>query len=391
MKLPRSDTLETRHPELWSDEPVFVTRPTMPSLAAYHEMLEGIWARRWLTNDGVLHRELEEKLRAYFGVRHFSLVSSGTTALLIALQALEITGGEVITTPFTFPATPHVLHWSRVTPVFCDLEADGFNLDPSQIVRLIRPETKAILGVHAYGFPCDVEAIAEVADAHGLKVVYDAAHAVGVRRRGRSAVSYGDVSALSFHATKLFSTGEGGGLVARSALAKRRVDLLRNFGIVSEEEVVTPGLNGKLSELHAAFGLLHLQHLEQEIAAREAVAGRYEALLSGVSGISLPTVPEGVRWNYAYYPIRVDEEAFGASRDRVYDALKRCNIHPRKYFHPLCSRFPCYSSHPSAAPERLPHAERVASEVLCLPIYGTLEESTVERVCAAVVESSRVG
>lgn len=354
-------------------DPVTVTRPTMPALSDYTALLDGVWARRWLTNDGELHRELEAKLAAYLGVEHLSLFCNGALALLVALQALRINGGEVITTPFTFPATSHVLYWNRVRPVFCDVEDRTFNLDPEKVEALIGPETRAILGVHVYGNPCDVDALQAIADRHGLQVVYDAAHAFGVQLRGRSLLLHGDMSMLSFHATKVFSTIEGGALISRSDVERRRVNMLKNFGIADEETVIGPGINGKMNEVQAAYGLLQLRTIDQEIANRRALAEAYRRHLAGIPGIRfMEDLPE-VRHNYGYFPVLVDAERYGLDRDTVYAALKRFNVGTRKYFHPLVSRAPCYAALPSARPGALPVAERAAREVLCLPIYGTLD------------------
>jgi dTDP-4-amino-4,6-dideoxygalactose transaminase len=363
------------------DEPVYVMRPTMPALEEYTEYLRGIWDRRWLTNDGVLHQELERRLCEYLGVEHLSLFCNGTIALLVALNALRINSGEVITTPFTFPATAHVLYWNGIRPVFCDIEEATFNLDPNRIERLVGPDTKAILAVHVYGTPCDVDAIQAIAERHGLHVIYDAAHAFGVRYRGRSILEYGDLSMLSFHATKLFTTIEGGALISRSAAQQHRINSLKNFGIAGEEEVIGPGINGKMDEFHAAFGLLHLRMVRDEIAHRRAVASLYRERLANIPGLKLPQELEGAEPNYGYFPVLVDTREYGMSRDELFLALRRCNIISRKYFYPLVSRASCYAALPSADPGRLPIAERTASQVLCLPIYGTLGSQTVRRIC----------
>jgi dTDP-4-amino-4,6-dideoxygalactose transaminase len=367
-------------------EPVTVTRPTMPPLADYAGLLEGVWSRRWLTNDGDLHRELEARLAAYLGVEHISLFCNGALALLVALQALRINGGEVITTPFTFPATSHVLYWNRVRPVFCDIEEDTFNIDPRQIEKLIGPDTRAILGVHVYGNPCDVEAIQTIAQRHGLHVVYDAAHGFGVRLGERSLLEHGDMSMLSFHATKVFSTIEGGALVSRSDAERRRVNMLKNFGIADEETIIGPGLNGKMNEFQAAYGLLQLRTIDEEIARRRAIAVTYRTHLAGIPGIRFLQDRPGVRHNYGYFPILVDPELYRIDRDALYTLLKQFNVGVRKYFHPLVSHAPCYAALPSAAPSALPIAERVARRVLCLPIYGTLGEEVPETIARLLRE-----
>jgi dTDP-4-amino-4,6-dideoxygalactose transaminase len=368
------------------DEPVTVTRPTMPSLAQYTELLEGIWERRWLTNDGELHRRLERELSSYLDAEHLSLFNNGATALLVMLQALRINGGEVITTPFTFPATAHVLYWNRVKPVFCDVDPRTLNIDPARVEELVGPETRAILGVHVYGNPCDVEALDSIAQRHGLHVVYDAAHAFGVRLHGRPVLHWGDMSMLSFHATKVYSTIEGGALVSRSDVVRRRVNSLKNFGIADEETIIGPGINGKMNEFQAAFGLLQLRTVDQEIARRGEVARTYRRELAGVPGLRLIDDVPGTTPNHSYFPVLVDREAFGMSRDDLHLALKLFNVTARKYFYPLVSRAPCYSALPSADPRHLPVATRAASEVLCLPIYGSLDPAAAEAIARIVRE-----
>jgi len=384
-----ASALDTMVAQYGFSEPIYVTRPTMPSLEAYTALLEGIWDSRWLTNDGALHTQLEQALCAYLATEHLSLFCNGTIALLVALQALGINEGEVITTPFTFPATPHVLHWNRVQPVFCDIDPATYNLDATQIEACITPDTRAILGVHVYGTPCDVDAIDAVAQRHGLRVIYDAAHAFGIRYRDRSLADYGDMAVLSFHATKLFSTGEGGALISHSSQDRRRVNHLKNFGIAGEEAVIGPGINGKMSEFQAAFGLLQLENVDAEIANRRAVAETYRAELAGVPGLTLPPQPSQTQLNYAYFPILVDPEGYSADRDTLHATLKRFNVVARKYFHLLCSRYACYAGLPSAEPANLPVAERIAREVLCLPIYGTLspdDSLTIARIIAELPE-----
>jgi dTDP-4-amino-4,6-dideoxygalactose transaminase len=367
-------------------EPVAVMRPTMPPLADYTKLLAGIWERRWLTNEGELHRELEAKVAEYLGVEHLSLFNNGATALLVMLQALRINTGEVITTPFTFPATAHILYWNRVRPVFCDIEESTFNIDPERIERLIGPETQGILGVHVYGNPCDVDAIQTIADRHGLRVIYDAAHAFGVQRDGRSVLAHGDMSMLSFHATKVFSTVEGGALVSKSRVERERINSLKNFGIANEETIIGPGINGKMNELQAAYGLLQLPRIDEEIAKRRALAQVYRRHLAGISGIRFLEDIPGVRHNYGYFPIVVDSAGYGLERDELYVVLKQFNVNTRKYFYPLVSHAPCYAALPSAAPQSLPVAERLARQVLCLPIYGTLDPG-VPQIVASVLRA----
>ena len=365
---------------------IYVTRPTMPDLQKYTELLGGIWERKWLTNWGPLHEALEGKLSAFLDVEHLSLFCNGTIALLVALEALRINGGEVITTPFSFPATTHALYWNRVRPVFCDIDPVTLNLDAAKIERLISPETRAILAVHVYGRPCNVEAIERIANVHGLQVIYDAAHAFGVRYKGKSLLRYGDISILSFHATKLFSTIEGGALVCASEARRQRVNSLKNFGIADEETVIGPGINGKMNEFQAAFGLMQLELVEQEISNRRVLARLYRDLLEGIPGIAfLPDIPD-TEPTYAYLPVLVEAGRFGVTRDELYTLLRECNVMARKYFYPLISAASCYSALPSASSANLPVAERIAKQVLCLPIYGALESQTVQAVCEVIAE-----
>jgi len=364
-----------------------VTRPAMPGLEGYVQMLAGIWERRQLTNQGPLHEDFERRLGSFLGVRHLSLFCNGTIALLVALEALRINSGEVITTPFTFPATTHALYWNRVRPVFCDIDPITLNLDPAKIERLISPETRAILAVHVYGRPCGVEAIERIANVHGLHVIYDAAHAFGVRYKGDSLLNYGDISILSFHATKLFTTVEGGALVCGSEVRRQRVNSLKNFGIADEETVIGPGINGKMNELQAAFGLMQLELVEQEISDRRNLALLYTKLLAGIPGITvLADVPE-TEPTFAYFPVLIDASRFGMTRDELYVLLRECNVHARKYFYPLISRASCYAALPSASAADLPVAERISREVLCLPIYGSLEPQIVRLITGIIAEA----
>jgi dTDP-4-amino-4,6-dideoxygalactose transaminase len=365
-------------------QPVFVTRPTMPNLDDYARKLEPVWESRWLTNEGQLQVELRDGLCESLGLEHLSLCCNGTVALLIALQAERVNGGEVITTPFTFAATVHALYWNRIRPVFCDIDPVTFNLDPRHIEGLITPETRAILPVHVFGYPCDIDAIEEIAVRHGLAVIYDAAHAMGVGYRGRSLLGYGDLSIASFHGTKLFSTGEGGAVVSSTEARKQRVDLLKNFGITGEESVIGPGMNGKMSEFQAAFGLLQLDGLADEISRRHALTDRYRDRLRDVPGLWFREDLADVQHNYSSFPVLIESDEFGLNRNQLCEYLKRFNVHARKYFYPLCSHFPTYSSLPSSNPEKLPVAERVADRVLCLPLYGTLGEESVDRICSII-------
>ena len=337
-------------------EPVYVTKPTLPKLEDYQRKLERIWETRWLTNDGECHTQLAQALVDYLGVEHLNLCCNGTIALLLALQAARINGGQVITTPFTFPATPHALYWNRVEPVFCDIDEKTFNLDPERIESLIGPDTRGILPVHVFGNPCDVEAIQAIADRHGLTVIYDAAHMMGVTLNGESILNWGDFSILSFHATKLFSTAEGGAVVSRSRPDCERIDFMKNFGIADEETVIGPGINGKMNELQAAFGLLQLEGVDSEIASRKTLVQLYRDGLASVPGITVQHDLPGVRHNYAYFPILVDAAAYGVTRDELWSSLRQFNVITRKYFYPLCSRYPSYASLPSALPQNLPVA-----------------------------------
>jgi dTDP-4-amino-4,6-dideoxygalactose transaminase len=362
-------------------EPVYVTRPQMPPLESYTACLEKIWESRWLTNNGPYHREFEAKLARYLEVENLNLFVNGTIALLVALQALRINSGEVITTPYTFPASTHVLHWNRIKPVFCDIDSKTFNIDPNHIEKLITPETKAILGVHVYGNPCDVDAIQEIADRHGLHVIYDAAHAFGVKIGTESILKYGDISAMSFHATKLFSSIEGGALISKTRVQAERIYFLKNFGIAGEETVIGPGINGKMNEFQAAFGLLELDLVDQEIADRKELTEIYRSRLADVPGITVMQDIPDVKHNYGYFPILVNAEQYGFTRDELHLILRECNIVSRKYFYPLCSHYSCYSAFPSAQKDNLPVAERVSSEVLCLPLYGKLSMKIIHSVC----------
>jgi dTDP-4-amino-4,6-dideoxygalactose transaminase len=361
-------------------EPVWVTRPCLPPLDEYARRLEAVWDARWLTNFGTLHEELELRLAEFLGVPSLELVSHGTSALLVALKALGLDRGEVITTPFTFPATIHCLAWCGLEPVFCDVEEQTLTLDPERVSERITDKTVAILGVHVYGTPCDTERLQNLSRAHRLPVLYDAAHAFGVRRQGRSILLEGDASILSFHATKLFSTAEGGAAILSDENARKRFRLLRNFGIVDEETVAAPGINAKLSELHAALGLLQLDLARGEIAGRRAVAQTYERELNGLPGLRMVFRPPDVEHNYAYFPILIDEERFGIRRDDLYSWLRKFNVFPRKYFYPLCSEQPLYATLPSSDPATLPIATQAARRALCLPIYGGLGPSAAQRI-----------
>jgi dTDP-4-amino-4,6-dideoxygalactose transaminase len=358
--------------------PLYVTRPALPPLDEFVAELREIWESKWLTNGGAKHVALEQALGALFGNENICLFNNGTIAMVTACQALRLSG-EVITTPFTFAATPHVLSWNNITPVFADIDPVAMTLDPRKIEPLITGRTSAILGVHVYGIPCDLEGIQSVADRHGLRVVYDAAHAFGTRVEGRPVTDFGDASMLSFHATKLFHTAEGGALLVRDPTVKKRVDFLKNFGIQDEESVLMPGINGKMNELQAALGLLMLKIVASERERRTVIAEIYRERLAEIHSVSWPMLPGNVEHSYQYFPIRVRSAC--VTRDEVYISLHRYNIFARKYFSPLCSEYSCYRMLPSAHPSYLPVAHKVASEVLCLPFYGALLDDEVHRIC----------
>lgn len=358
---------------------ITVTSPLLPSLDEFTPYLQDIWSRKWLTNNGHYHQELEKALCSYLGVPYISVFSNGTLALMVAIQALRISG-EVVTTPFSFVATTHSLWWNNIKPVFADIDPATFNLDPAKIEAAITPQTTAIMPVHVYGTPCDTEAIQAIADKYNLKVIYDAAHAFGVRRDGVSVLNAGDLSILSFHATKVFSTIEGGAIVCKDAKMKQHIDDLKNFGFRDEVTVVAPGINAKLNEVQAAFGLLALQKVDDAIAHRKWVAAQYDKAFAGVEGISVLEVSDNVRHNYSYYPIFVDEKRYGMSRDALYAKMKEVNILGRRYFYPLISDFSTYRGLASAAPVNLPVAHHVADTVICLPIHPELSAQDVERV-----------
>ena len=342
--------------------------------------LREVWAAQWLTNGGAQHERLEEALRHYLQVRHLSLFNNGTIALLTAARALRLRG-SVVTTPFTFPATPHSLVWAGIEPVFSDIDPVTMTIDPACAEAAIRPDTTGILGVHVYGLPCDVAALAALSSRRGVKLVYDAAHAFGATVDGTAIGNFGDATMFSFHATKLFHTAEGGALVCGDPALKAAVDHLKNFGILNQEEVDVPGINGKMNELQAALGLVVLDHVAEEVRLRQTIIARYRTHLAGVDGLTAMPAPAGVGASCQYFMIRVDRERFGASRDEVQAALLACQVFTRKYFYPLCSDYPCYRDLPSSAPANLPVARRVVNEVLCLPLYGALPLESVDRIC----------
>lgn len=366
-------------------EEITVTSPLLPDLEDFIPYLEDIWERKWLTNNGHYHQLLEEALCTYLKVPYISLFTNGTLPLMVALQALRIRG-EVITTPYSFVATTHALWWNGIKTVFVDVDPRTGNLDPDKIEAAITPNTTAILPVHVYGNPCDTQRIQELANKHGLKVIYDAAHAFGVEQDGELVLTAGDLSTLSFHATKVYNTIEGGALICKDAETKRRIDHLKNFGFEDETTVVAPGINGKMDEIRSAYGLLNLKQVDQAIGARKAVAEAYREGLKDVKGIRCMQDLVGVRHNYAYFPIFVDEKEYGMSRDDLYFMLKANQVLGRRYFYPLISEFPIYRGLPSAKKENLPVANAMADAVICLPIYHDLKSESVKRVIEIIRE-----
>lgn len=358
--------------------PIYVTRPLLPPLTEFLPYLEDIWESGWLTNAGPFHQKLEKALSAHLGVEHLSLFANGTVALVTALQCLRI-NGQVITTPYSFVATSHALLWNNIEPVFVDIDATTCNLDPDRIEAAITPRTTAILPVHCYGNPCDVDRIQKIADTYGLKVIYDAAHAFGVSCKGTSVLNFGDLSVLSFHATKAFNTFEGGAIVCPDAKTKQRIDYLKNFGFADEVTVVAPGINGKMNEIQAAFGLLQLQYIDASILERREIDQRYRALLRDVEGIRCLPLPPGATHNYSYFPILVERE-YPITRDELYSVMRQAGIFARRYFFPLITDFPMYRGLASAAPDLLPNARKISSSILCLPIYPTLPLDEVNRI-----------
>lgn len=361
------------------NEKIYVTQPSLPPLEEFNEYLKDIWNSKQLTNNGKYHQQFEKELAEYLDVKYLSLFSNGTLALITALQALRITG-EVITTPFSFVATTHSLNWNGIKPVFCDIEPDNFNLDPEKIEAAITPKTTAIMPVHVYGNPSNVKRMQEIADTYGLKIIYDSAHAFGVTIEGKSILNFGDLSVLSFHATKVFNTFEGGAIVCHDEKTKQRIDFLKNFGFADEVTVVAPGINAKMNEFQAALGILQLKYVDKEIEKRKEVARNYREGLEGITGINFLSDLQNVKHNYQYFPILIDGQVYGKSRDEVYESLKLQNIYSRRYFYPLISQFPTYRGLPSAAANNLPVAERIAKEVLCLPMFGNLDKSTQDLI-----------
>ena len=375
-----------------ADSPITVTSPLLPDLDAFNEMLKDIWNRKWITNMGDYHHRLEEALAAYLHVPYVCLFTNGTLPLMVALQALRITG-EVITTPYSFVATTHAIWWNHCKPVFVDIDPATGNMDPEKIEAAITPQTTCIMPVHCYGRPCDTKRIREIADQYGLKVIYDAAHAFGVEvpaeRYGLAAydekelagiMNAGDLSTLSFHATKVYNTIEGGAIVVHDEQMKRRIDNLKNFGITDEVTVVASGINGKLDEVRSAYGILNLKQVDYAIQARKEVARQYLSVLCEISGVGFLEDMPGVRHNYSYFPIFIDAEKFGMTRDELYLKMKGQGILSRRYFYPLISNFPTYKALPTANQKSLPVANRMADEVLCLPLHHELTIDNIESV-----------
>lgn len=359
-------------------KPIYVTQPYLPPLEEFIPYLEKIWHSKILTNGGPLHQELENALCEYLGVKYISLFNNGTIALLTALQTLRITG-EVITTPYSFVATSHSLLWNGIKPIFVDIQPGTFNLDPTKIEAAITPQTTAILAVHCYGYPCDVNAIQNIADTYNLRVIYDAAHAFGVRDKEGSLLKHGDLSVLSFHATKIFNTFEGGAIICQDEKTKKRIDYLKNFGFANEVTVVAPGINGKMSEINAAIGLLQLKHINHIINTRAEIDKFYRIHLAGIQGISLPPIKDCVVDNYPYFPIIINDD-YPLSRDDLYSKLKDQGIFSRRYFYPLISEFPMYRGLGSATQSNLPNAHWISKRILCIPIFPDIQIADLQRI-----------
>lgn len=364
---------------------ITVTSPLLSDLDEFHSMLKEIWASKWITNNGYFHKQLEKELAAYLKVPYISLFTNGTLPLITALQTLRITG-EVITTPYSFVATTHSLWWNGITPVFVDIDPATGNLDPDKIEAAITPKTTAIMPVHVYGKPCDTRRIQEIADKYGLKVIYDAAHAFGVEVNGESILKAGDMSTLSFHATKVYNTIEGGALVMHDEQTKKRIDYLKNFGFAGETEVVAPGINSKMDEMRSAYGLLNLKQVDAAIEARHQVAIKYREALRSIEGITFMDEMPGVRHNYSYFPIFIDAEKYGMTRDELYIKMKSADVLGRRYFYPLISEFSTYRGLSSSAKENLPNAHKMADSVICLPMHHALSEKDVERILKTIIK-----
>ena len=366
------------------NDKILVTSPLLPNLDKFHKYLEQIWESKWITNNGSFHKQLEKALAEYLGVEYISVFTNGTLPLITALQALGLTKGEVITTPYSFVATTHSIWWNQLTPVFVDVEPSTGNIDPAKIEAAITENTVAIMPVHVYGQPCKTKEIDAIAKKYGLKVIYDAAHAFGVRVNGKSILNAGDISTLSFHATKVYGTIEGGALVCHTKEMKEKIDHLKNFGFEDDVTVVAPGINGKMDEVRAAFGLLNLKQVDAAIDKRHAVAKRYRDVIDKIEGLSYLEEQQGVRYNYGYFPIFVDEVKYGMSRDVLYAKLKEHGIFGRRYFYPLISTFMPYNTYPSSAEDNLPVATKMAEQVLCLPMHHALSDDDVRRIISVI-------
>lgn len=363
---------------------ITVTSPLLPNMDEFESMLKEIWASKWITNNGQFHRQLEKELAEYLKVPYLSLFTNGTLPLITALQALRITG-EVITTPYSFVATTHSIWWNGCKPVFVDIDPATGNIDPEKIEAVITPKTTAIMPVHVYGKPCDTKRIKEIADTYGLKVIYDAAHAFGVEVDGKSILDWGDLSTLSFHATKVYNTIEGGAMVMHDAETKQRIDYLKNFGFANEVKVVGPGINSKMDEMRAAYGILNLRQVDQAIEARHQVAVKYRDVLKNVEGITYWEDMPGVKHNYSYFPIFVDAEKYGMERDELYSLMKSHNVLGRRYFYPLISTFSTYKGMPGAEPDNLPVATKMSEQVICLPMHHQLSDKDIDRVLDVLI------
>jgi dTDP-4-amino-4,6-dideoxygalactose transaminase len=361
------------------DQPIYVTRPLMPALPDYVELLEGIWRRHWLTNKGQLHDELEAALCSYLRVKSLSLVANGTLGLALTCNAFELEG-EVVTTPFTSPATVNALHWCGLQPVFADIDDETLTIDPSRAEQAINANTSAVVGVHLYGMPCAVDALARISKTRDLRIIYDGAHTFGTEIDGKPILEFGDATILSFHATKLFNTAEGGAVVTKHTEIKQRIDLLRTLGIKDEVTVALPGINARMNELEAALGLANLAIVDRERLARGKIAGIYRQRLAGIDGLKIVTIPAPATDSNFYFVIRLGRDG-RLSRDRLHDELRKYNVYARRYFYPLCSNFSFYRELSSAAPSNLPVATQVADEILCLPLYGALAPEDAHRIC----------
>ncbi|MCT4599409.1 MAG: DegT/DnrJ/EryC1/StrS family aminotransferase [Marinifilaceae bacterium] len=369
------------------EKKILVTQPVLPSLEEFIPMLEEIWDSKWLTNNGKFHKQFEKELAEYLGVPFVSLFSNGTLALINALQVMDIKG-EVITTPYSFVATTHALKWNGIKPVFVDIDPNTLNLDPQKIEAAITSKTAAIMPVHVYGNPCEVESIKKIADKYGLKVIYDAAHAFKVEINNNSVLNYGDLSILSFHATKVFNTIEGGAIISHDEETKNRIDSIKNFGFSGETKVIAPGINAKMNELQSAYGLLQLKSIDKVILKRRSIAAIYKEMLKDVNGISYLSDMANVKHNYAYFPIFVDCKKYNKTRDELYEEFKKHNIYVRRYFYPLISQFSIYSGLSSSRKGNLPIAENITNCVICLPIFPDLSTKQIHKICNIIKENA---